>query len=113
MMMDDVMPTRTNRTMDLVEVLRTIPRSSLPIGVAWNKCEEAADEIERLRSESERLRKFSLKAFTVVESIVGEGHLLMYPAYDADDVFMEGCDLLGVEDAETARAALKAEAPNE
>jgi hypothetical protein len=35
--------------MDLVEVLRIIPRSSLPIGVAWNKCEEAADEIERLR----------------------------------------------------------------
>ena len=43
------MPTRANRTMDLVEILRTIPRSSLPIGVAWAKCEEAADEIERLR----------------------------------------------------------------
>jgi hypothetical protein len=67
----------------------------------------AADEIELLRTENERLRKFSLKAFTVVESIVGEGHLLMYPAYDSDDVFMEGCDLLGVDDAETARAALE------
>ena len=34
----------------LVEMLRIIPRSSLPIGVAWNKCEEAADRIEELET---------------------------------------------------------------
>lgn len=34
----------------LVEMLRLIPRSSLPIGVAWNKCEEAADRIEELET---------------------------------------------------------------
>ena len=34
----------------LVEMLRIIPRSSLPIGVAWNKCEEAADRIEALEA---------------------------------------------------------------
>ena len=34
----------------LVEMLRIIPRSSLPIGVAWNKCEEAADRIEELEA---------------------------------------------------------------
>lgn len=35
---------------DIVERLRTIPRSSLPIGVAWNACDDAADEIEKLRA---------------------------------------------------------------
>lgn len=34
----------------LVEMLRLIPRSSLSIGVAWNKCEEAADRIEELEA---------------------------------------------------------------
>lgn len=34
----------------LVKMLRLIPRSSLPIGVAWNKCEEAADRIEELEA---------------------------------------------------------------
>lgn len=42
------MPERNNTKppYSLVEMLRLIPRSSLPIGVAWNKCEEAADLIE-------------------------------------------------------------------
>ena len=35
---------------DIVERLRTIPRSGLPIGLTWNACDDAADEIERLRA---------------------------------------------------------------
>lgn len=53
------MTTRTNRTIDFVDVLRTIPRSSLPIGVAWAKCEEAADEIERLRRERDEATRYA------------------------------------------------------
>jgi len=46
------MPERNNKKppYTLVEMLRIIPRSSLPIGVAWNKCEEAADRIEALEA---------------------------------------------------------------
>ena len=33
----------------IVERLRTIPRSGLPIGHTWNACDDAADEIEKLR----------------------------------------------------------------
>jgi len=35
---------------DIVERLRTIPRSGLPIGHTWNACDDAADEIEKLRA---------------------------------------------------------------
>jgi len=35
---------------DILERLRTIPRSGLPIGLTWNACDDAADEIERLRA---------------------------------------------------------------
>lgn len=41
--------------MDILERLRTIPRSGLPIGHTWNLCDDAADEIEKLRAENERL----------------------------------------------------------
>lgn len=45
------MPQRVSRPpYTLIEMLRLIPRSSFPIGVAWNKCEEAADRIEELEA---------------------------------------------------------------
>ena len=89
------------KQMDGAETFRTDE-----LGVEAACLRDSADEIERLRAENERLRKFSLKALTVVEVVAGEGVVLVYPAYDADDLLMEGCDLLGVEDAEGVRAAL-------
>ena len=53
------MPERNNKKppYTLVEMLRIIPRSSLPIGVAWNKCEEAADRIEALEAALKKVWK--------------------------------------------------------
>lgn len=53
------MPQRVSRPpYTLIEMLRLIPRSSLPIGVAWNKCEEAADRIEELESALQDMSKY-------------------------------------------------------
>lgn len=38
---------------DILERLKTIPRSTLPIGAAWKACEDAAAEIERLRASAD------------------------------------------------------------
>ena len=52
------MPQRVSRSpYTLIEMLRLIPRSSLPIGVAWNKCEEAADRIEELEAALQDMAK--------------------------------------------------------
>ena len=69
-------------------------------------CGEAADRIEAQAAEIERLREWSLKAFTIVEWVVGEGKLLEYPCYDADDMLGDGVELLGVYSADDSRAAL-------
>ena len=53
------MPQRVSRPpYTLIEMLRLIPRSSLPIGVAWNKCEEAADRIEELEAALKDMAKY-------------------------------------------------------
>jgi hypothetical protein len=65
-----------------------------------------ADRIEAQAAEIERLREWSLKAFTIVEWVSGEGKLLEYPCYDADDMLGDGVELLGVYSADDARAAL-------
>ena len=63
-----------------------------PLCVAWR--------------ENERLREWSLKTFTVVEWVSGEGKILSYPYYDADDLLGDGVELLGVYSSDDARAAL-------
>ena len=68
---------------------------------------QAADRIETQAAEIERLREWSLKAFTIVEWVVGEGKLLEYPCYDADDTLCDGVDLLGAYSAAHARATLE------
>jgi hypothetical protein len=67
---------------------------------------ECADKIEALEAENARLRAFSLKALTVIEWVAGEGFVLQHPHYDADDLLLEGVDMLDVEDTNAARAAL-------
>lgn len=53
------MPQRVSRPpYTLIEMLRLIPRSSLSIGVAWNKCEEAADRIEELEAALKDMSKY-------------------------------------------------------
>ena len=42
---------------DIVERLRTIPRSGAPIGHTWNLCDDAADEIEKLRAALREIKK--------------------------------------------------------
>ena len=69
-------------------------------------CKEQADRIEALTAENERLRNWALKAYTVVEWVVGEGCLLPDPHFDADDTLLEGVAVLGVETSAEARAAL-------
>lgn len=52
------MPQRVSRPpYTLIEMLRLIPRSSLPISVAWHKCEEAADRIEELEAALQDMAK--------------------------------------------------------
>lgn len=43
--------------MDILERLRTIPRSGLPIGHTWNLCDDAADEIEKLRAALREIKR--------------------------------------------------------
>lgn len=62
--------------------------------------------IKELVSENKRLREWSLKAFTVVEWVSGEGKLLSYPYYDADDLLGDGVELLSVYSSDDARASL-------
>lgn len=88
---------------DIVERLR----NGQGIGINLTLCRKAAAEIERLRAQNAKLRSFSLKALTVVEWAAGEGAVMEHPVYDADDLLLEGCDLLGVECAADARAALE------
>lgn len=71
--------------------------------------ERQGKEIGWLKAENEALRKFALRAFTVVVWVAGEGKLLSFPYYDADDLLLEGAHLLGVEDCDEARAALNTE----
>jgi hypothetical protein len=68
-----------------------------------DKCERPLCVLER---ENEKLRIWALKAFTVVEWVSGEGKLLSYPYYDADDLLGDGVELLGVYSSDDARAAL-------
>ena len=63
-------------------------------------------KVEAQAAEIDRLREWSLKAFTIVEWVSGEGKLLEYPCYDADDMLGDGVELLGVYSADDARAAL-------
>jgi hypothetical protein len=63
-------------------------------------------KLAKAEADNERLRAFSLKALTVVEWVVGEGFVLQHPHYDADDLLIEGVDMLDVEDTNAARAAL-------
>lgn len=69
-----------------------------------------ATEHERLMAERDaeiaRLRMIALRAFTVVEWVVGEGFVLEAPHEDADDLLLVMVDGLGVEDSFAARAAL-------
>jgi hypothetical protein len=118
----------TNDDKALVERLRDEDEG----GWVLTLCGEAADRIEVLSAENERLkyngihschdkcerplcvawrenerlRIWSLKAFTVVEWVSGEGKLLSYPYYDADDLLGDGVELLGVYSSDDARAAL-------
>lgn len=69
-------------------------------------CNEAADRIEALSAENERMREWSLKAFTVVEWVCGEGWVLDSPQYCPDDLLCDGVELLGVYSSDEARAAL-------
>jgi len=85
----------------LVERLRSSIVGKLP-----NYIDDAADRIEAQAAEIERLRNWSLKAFSIVEWVSGEGKLLEYPCYDADDMLCDGVELLGVYSADDARAAL-------
>jgi hypothetical protein len=62
--------------------------------------------LERAEEEARKLRRIALKAFTVVEWVVGEGRLLPEPHYDADDLLLEMGEVLGVEDSVAARAAI-------
>lgn len=82
----------------------------LPDGNAWHSTVELLcdlrDRIEAQAAENERLREWSMKAFTVVEWVSGEGKLLSYPYYDADDLLGDGVELLGVYSSDDARAAL-------
>ncbi len=52
-------------------------------------------------------RALLLKAFTVVEWVVGEGKLLEYPYFDADDLLIELAEFLDVQDSEHAQLLLK------
>lgn len=53
-----------------------------------------------------QLETMALKAFTVVEWVVGEGKLLPNPHYDAEDLLIEMVPELGVEDSHEACARL-------
>lgn len=72
----------------------------------------AAPDLHRLAldlaAERERLLALALKAFTVVEWVVGDGYLLECPHEDADDLLLEMEDVLGVENSDEARDALLA-----
>ncbi len=58
------------------------------------------DGVYRLyRDRIEQLEKLSLKAFTVVEWVVGEGILLPPPHFDADDLLLEMVEVLKVKDS--------------
>ena len=78
--------------------------------LTYNGIHSCHDQCERplcvLERENERLRIWALKAFTVVEWVSGEGKLLSYPYYDADDLLGDGVELLGVYSSDDARAAL-------
>ena len=84
-----------------------------PLCVAWREIEHLKDVYSSATecfleadAENKRLREWSLKAFTVVEWVSGEGKLLSYPYYDADDLLGDGVELLGVYSSDDARAAL-------
>lgn len=83
-----------------------------PIMEANARVVAAAPDLHRLAldlaAERERLLALALKAFTVVEWVVGEGYLLEAPHEDADDLLLEMVDALGVESSDEARAALAA-----
>jgi hypothetical protein len=66
---------------DIVERLRTIPRSGLPIGHTWNACDDAADEIEKLRA---ALLPFS-KLFLFPDDLGFEAALDIKSDQDWDD----------------------------
>ena len=74
---------------------------------AGNSMYEAANRIEAQALEIERLRNWSLKAFTIVEWVVGKGNVLEYPCSDAEPcAICDGVELLGDYPAAHARAAL-------
>jgi len=67
---------------------------------------DAKAYIEAQAAEIARLRDWALQAFTIVEWCCGEGYLLAEPYFDCDDTYMAGVELLGIETAQEARAAL-------
>jgi hypothetical protein len=73
---------------------------------AGNSMYEAANRIESQAAEIERLRNWSLKALTVVEWVCGEGWIMSYPHYDADDLLCDGAELLDVYTSVHARILL-------
>ncbi len=51
---------------DIVERLRTIPRSGSEIGHTWNLCDDAADEIEKLRAALQTAQRGALEEAALV-----------------------------------------------
>ena len=67
-----------------------------------------SDAILDLLAERDALRQAALKAFTIVEWVVGEGRVLTSPHFDADATLLELVSVLGVKDSADARCAVKA-----
>ena len=64
-------------------------------------------DIRDLLAEREKLVAVALKAYTIVEWVVGEGRALEPPHFDADDTLLEMAASLGVETSFDARLALE------
>jgi hypothetical protein len=73
---------------------------------ALNAMSALQAELDEARAEGERLRKWALQAFTIVEWCCGEGFLLDEPHFDCDDALLDAVYLLGVETSDEARQAL-------
>ena len=56
----------------------------------------------------DRTEELLLRAFTVVEWVVGEGKMLQHPHEDADDLLLDMAYSLDLEDSEDAQAKLAA-----
>ena len=63
---------------DIVERLRTIPRSGAPIGHTWNLCDDAADEIEKLRAALQSV----MVGGNHLACVIGPDHLLHTASYE-------------------------------